>query len=133
MLETKSRIDMKLQTLVAIAIFAGCVAALQPGSSAVEPAVAQVADPDATQVEGTIAAYVAASQTLFVKTETGRTLRCQITQRTAIVDEKGEPLLVATLGPGKPVVVHYSYEAGRLVATKIVMRQLPTAETRKAS
>lgn len=66
------------------------------------------------------------SETVVIRSETNPApLRYVVTKQTTIVDEAGAVLAVEKIPVGSQMVVHYTGTGDRLVASRIVVRNLP--------
>lgn len=101
------------------------VFAVALGSS---PAFSQVAVSSTTSPIGTITSYEPGAQTLIVRQEAAAApLTYSVTRETTFVDELGNPVVAERVTSGLPIVVHYVQENGRLVASRVVVKNVPTS------
>jgi len=66
------------------------------------------------------------SSTFAVRTdESAEPVRYVYTERTTYVDEAGRPVVLKTLKSGQPVMIYYTQEGDRLVASRVVTSKSP--------
>ena len=65
-------------------------------------------------------------QIVIRTTPTSAPVSYEYTETTTYVDESGRPVAVETVKSGTPVIVHFSKDGDKMVATKVVVKKTTT-------
>ena len=76
-----------------------------------------------TEFAGTVTTFDAAGNSIIVKGADAVPVTYCYTKTTTMVDEMGNPVTAEVVRSGVPVTVYYSPVDGRMVASKVVVRQ----------
>ena len=82
-----------------------------------------------TSNAGTVAMF-GNDQIVIRATPSSAPVSYEYTETTTYVDEAGKPVAIETVKTGVPVVVHFTDEDGRMVATKVVVKKTTTTMPR---